>query len=380
MSSQLTPQHYHEIASNRGFMWIGEFPSSGQVKTTWQCVNGHTWQAAYRNLRNGSGCPACYDQRRGDYRKRELSDYLILAEKLSLTLVGDIPPFTADKALWRCANGHEFQSAYRNLRDAVTYNTGNGCSACRYEKLTAINSLKIDDFNSLATHNGITWLGTEAVRVKAKTTWRCANGHDFEQSYFRIQQGDCKCPHCPTNEHGKWKTAADYHALSEIGFTWIGETFVASQQYTQWRCVHGHEFKQTYQNLARGICDCPECGDRVNGVTVSKAQRAIHAMVGGEINYRLKSRTGRYTIDVALDVDKLFPIAIEYDSSYYHNADHDTKRDAFLVSRGWYIIHIKADQIAPTKQQLDDAIERIYQGEQIVEIWLDWRGRKPIGT
>jgi very-short-patch-repair endonuclease len=383
----LTPDDFKNLAEKRGFAWVGEFPkiTPSSVNTLWRCPLGHTWKAKYKAVKGGTGCPICYAKRRDELFVQRLvrvtlQDYQAVAETLNLTLIGSIPNLANEKSLWRCNKGHEFMSSYAHLRDAIKATKGDGCDECRREKIKATISHTTADYHNLAKARNLTWVGSEVIGVNALTTWRCHQGHEFEAKYFNIQQNSWRCPYCPT-ERGKDKTIGDYQALAVKGFTWIGETFVATHHYTRWRCGNGHEFNQTYSNLAREICKCPLCdGDRENGVAVSKAQRAIHAMLGGEINYRLKSRTGRYTIDIALDVDKLFPIAIEYDSSYFHNPEHDAKRDEWLAAHGWYIVHIKADQKIPTKAQLDAAIKRIYQGERIVEIWLDWRGRKRIGT
>ncbi len=55
-----TPDDYHALAQERGFRWLG--PEVGRVdkSTEWECKRGHKWQACFRNIQQGGGCPHCY--------------------------------------------------------------------------------------------------------------------------------------------------------------------------------------------------------------------------------------------------------------------------------------------------------------------------------
>lgn len=110
----------------------------------------------------------------------------------------------------------------------------------------------------------------------------------------------------------------------------------------------------------------------VNGFYTSKPQLAIHELLGGEVN----RREWRYGIDVAILLDGV-AIAVEYDCWYWHQdrVDKDAKRDAFLQSRGWRMLHIKSANLVPTIDQLNAAINRLVQGSLYEEIVLgDWQG------
>lgn len=173
------------------------------------------------------------------------------------------------------------------------------------------------------------------------------------------------CPYCG----GKMpKIEQDYHELASLhGIEWIGKFPGRTMYKTEWRCQSGHEWQATYSSVQQRH-GCPICLDRVNGAPVSKPQRKLHEMANGELNYRVR----RYSIDIALLPDK---IAIEYDCAYYHDNDHDMKRDKTLIALGWRVLRVKSGTKLPTRKQLDIAIALLLSGETYTEIVLDdWKG------
>jgi very-short-patch-repair endonuclease len=56
-----TPEDYREIARQRGYRWLGPEVPNVNTKTTWECEQGHRWEATYSHIQRGSGCPVCLD-------------------------------------------------------------------------------------------------------------------------------------------------------------------------------------------------------------------------------------------------------------------------------------------------------------------------------
>jgi hypothetical protein len=54
-----TPDDYHTLAAQQGFVWLGPEVPNIQTKTGWQCTRGHQWQASYARIRQGGRCPEC---------------------------------------------------------------------------------------------------------------------------------------------------------------------------------------------------------------------------------------------------------------------------------------------------------------------------------
>jgi len=60
-----TPEDYHALAAERGFLWLGpKVPNTG-TNTTWECEQGHRWEARYDNINHGTSCPVCADMVHG---------------------------------------------------------------------------------------------------------------------------------------------------------------------------------------------------------------------------------------------------------------------------------------------------------------------------
>ena len=61
-----TAGDYADLAREREFIWIGPYPKNTTTKTTWQCLQGHVFQAKYASVRL-YGCPLCDNRLNGNY-------------------------------------------------------------------------------------------------------------------------------------------------------------------------------------------------------------------------------------------------------------------------------------------------------------------------
>jgi hypothetical protein len=177
-----TAQDYHNLAAERGFQWIGsESPVNNHTKTLWQCSKDHTWQAVYRDIYSGRGCPYCA----GKAPKTD-GGYHSLAAQRGFQWVGDVlPDTTFIKTKWRCGEGHTWESRYNDLSN------GSGCPYC-----AGITPKTAQDYHNLAAERGFQWVGDVLpINVKAKTLWRCSSGHEWEAVFGNVLQGT-GCPHC----------------------------------------------------------------------------------------------------------------------------------------------------------------------------------------
>jgi DNA-directed RNA polymerase subunit RPC12/RpoP len=205
----------------------------------------------------------------------------------------------------------------------------------------------IKDYYSLAKTRGFKWIGGQLSSTTAeKTLWECSKGHKWESTYGNIYAG-YNCPYCSGKIR---KTKEDYHELAKsYGFKWIGDVLPKSNKYsTLWECEEGHVWKARYNNIYNGY-GCPYCQDMINGAIVSKPQRKLNSILHGSLNYP----EGKRCIDVAI-MRNSKKIAVEYDCWYWHQGreEQDAKRDSFLVSRGWKVIHIKSGEMLPIRKQL----------------------------
>lgn len=405
-----TPADYSALAAERGFTWLGREVLNTSTNTQWACQEGHNWDTSYSSILQGSGCPYCA----GTARKTP-DDYHSLAEKNGVTWLGPEVPNVRTKTRWRCSEGHEWDAPYGSvsgghicphcsrkarkteedyrqlatLRDfrwlgppvpnvgtdttwecshghtwLAPYNTiqqGYGCPGC-----AGVTPKTEEDYRALARERGFRWLGPLVSSVHQHTKWECGKGHRWRSVYHNIARGS-DCPYCAGKAP---KTPEDYHALAETrGFLWLGPEVPNSETKTFWRCEKGHEWETTYYSISIGS-GCHVCQDRENGALVSKPQRKLHEMLGGDIN----TPFGRRNIDLTLEREGI-RIAVEYDSWFEHGykQEADAERVQALLSAGWRVLVIKSNTQLPTLEQLHAALSVLVTGAQYQEIVLpDW--------
>ena len=86
-------------------------------------------------------------------------------------------------------------------------------------------------------------------------------------------------------------------------------------------------------------------------------------------NCKPSVRCGKYTLDYVINY-KDIKIDIEYDGWYWHQKmqEHDDVRNKFVLDKGYKIIRIISDGKMPTLKQLQNAIDDITNGQNIVYI------------
>ena len=359
-----TKQDYYKLVKNRDIEWIGDiFPRTTRIKTLWKCLKcGNEWETSYGEIRNLKGCPVCA----GNLPKTE-SDYIAAAESIGYKWIGgELPKNTKTKTFWRCNKGHRFKMSYGTL-----VINGNRCPICgnRVPKVKK-------DYEELAEKHNFIFDGKCLPKTTHyKTWWICKKaGHRFGASYNNIG-GGWGCPYCSGVAR---KTEKDYHDLAESrNFKWIGKVLPKNnREITQWQCEKGHIWETCYNIIQRGRT-CPYCKNFINGSRVSKPQRKLNSILYGSLNYP----ESNYRIDVAI-MRKSQKIAVEYDCWCWHNGreEQDAKRDKFLISKGWKILHVKAGVLIPTRKQLDNKINKLlFEKKNIVSLYLrDWKFKKLI--
>ncbi len=120
----LTKDDYHNLAASNNFTWAGPEVPTARTKTNWRCQYGHEWSIAHFHIRRGDGCPYCA----GVARKTQ-QDYLDIAAKVGITLLGNAPTSIIHHAKWQCAAGHIWETSYAVIYNAEKHGT-TGCPHC----------------------------------------------------------------------------------------------------------------------------------------------------------------------------------------------------------------------------------------------------------
>lgn len=303
----------------------------------------------------------------GTLRRLTEDDYRSAAKAKGIEWIGTLPERNSDKTKWRCICGNEFDRTYTSIKDKRT--TGR-CPSCA--RIIGRDPLRKrpEDYHAVALRNGIEWIGPVVEATSIPTWWRCSEGHEWKTKFTHIDDGG-QCPHCRSRQPDEYHTLAKEH-----GYEWLGPETNNVKVATQWRCARGHIRTAAYRDIERSP-ECTICANYVNGRATSYNQRQIAEDLQGVLNYKV----GRFYIDVAL-LRNSCQIAIEYDSWYWHaeKEQGDSVRAQELIESGWRVLRIKSAWLIPSREQLDDAISRLINGESYLEIILgDWGAGKARG-
>lgn len=234
MPARKTPEDYHQLAAARGLVWLGKAAPGTQRPTTWRCRDRHhVFARTYNRILTLRGCPLCS----GRVRKTP-DDYAALARLHGLTWLGPEVDTTRERTQWRCAAGHVFESRYSSIQQ------GSGCPRCSGKAAHTAA-----DFHVLARARRLTWLGSEPVPTRIKTTWRCPRGHAFAATFNSVQSGH-GCPQCAGNAR---RSAADFRRVGRSqGLTWLGPLPEQVRLATRWKCAQGHVWSAPLSTVLRG--------------------------------------------------------------------------------------------------------------------------------
>ena len=212
-------------------------------------------------------------------RTKTPADYRALAQQRGFRWLGSPVPDTHTKTTWRCAQGHRWQASYNTIQQ------GHGCPVC-----AGWSPKKPADYRTLAKQRGLRWLGPEVPNSQTKTGWQCAQGHRWQTTYSRIQQGR-GCPKCRGT---RLKTPTDYRALARMrGLKWVGPEVNSCLTKTNWQCSRGHRLQANYHAVRRGH-GCTICSGyqpkTPKDYRQMAAERGLH-WLGPEVpNVRTKTR------------------------------------------------------------------------------------------
>lgn len=252
------PEDYHNLAKGRDYIWLGPMPTSVGNKTSWQCAKGHTWITSYASIKRGNGCHHCS----GKFPKNTQA-YELLAKDRNFILLGSVPANSKEKTTWQCAKGHVFESSYLSVR-----HSSHGCAQCGYEAGADANRIKPDEYHKVARVIDFEWLGPEVSSVKAKTNWECTKGHVFTATYSGFISSKHKCPQCANEAVSiahRIKPEGYHVVANKRGFTWLGPEVPNSGTITKWQCPEGHTWETTLSSIKNAGTGCPTCAQEIAG-------------------------------------------------------------------------------------------------------------------
>lgn len=203
----------------------------------WRCSNcKHEWQAVIENRTIGkTGCPACFESRRGQGKRRPKSTSQTAYEALkpiagefirNLTSPGlglkELRPSSADECLWKCTTcGHEWIARVGSRLRSHKNRSGSGCRKC-YDKRIVIRRRKpapgksLEDLYPRISKSFVRNLttpgeGPEILKSGSndRCLWKCPNGHTWETNVLSRTKGS-ECPRCTSAGRSRFEVEVQH--------------------------------------------------------------------------------------------------------------------------------------------------------------------------
>jgi Zn finger protein HypA/HybF involved in hydrogenase expression len=160
-----------------------------QPKYSWECANGHRWQASGAKVVDGNWCRMCFARRNGDARMKpyRLEDLQARAASHGGECLDDVYRGINARYRFRCAKGHEW-SAHGHL--VLTRKTW--CLQCA----NLNRRLTIEQMREVAHARGGRCLSETYLGGKVKLTWECHLGHVWSSTPGTVLYRGAWCPNC----------------------------------------------------------------------------------------------------------------------------------------------------------------------------------------
>lgn len=264
-----------------------EISFGSRKRLWWLCPQGHEWQAPVYSVTAGCGCPYCTGKRviPGETDLAAVCPELLpFWHESNAFSPEQVAPGSHKKALWRCAQGHVWESVIASV--AVD---GCGCPYCA-GKLAIPGET---DVATLCPDVAAQWdslrnggLKPEEVLPSAhdKVWWLCELGHSYQAVVFsRTRERASGCPYCTGRKvlpgfndlaTRKPKVAQEWHPALNLPLK-PEDVTPGSNKQVWWQCRAGHVWKAAiYSRTRKKAAACPVCAGTVKPRQTAPKNRA----------------------------------------------------------------------------------------------------------
>jgi queuine/archaeosine tRNA-ribosyltransferase len=237
-----TIEEMQRLAEARGGKCLSEAYINNLTKLTWQCREGHQWEALPNNVKRGSWCPVCVTMRNGTIDEMKRIAEARGGECLSQEYINN-----KTKLIWQCKEGHQWQTTPSLVR------RGQWCPACAAGQRLGT----IDEMRQIAHSRGGQCLSREYIRANAKLLWQCKEAHQWEAIPNNIKRGSW-CPVCATMPQN---TIEEMQRLAKArGGKCLSEEYINSLTKLTWQCREGHQWQAAPVHAMQGQW-CSVCAE-----------------------------------------------------------------------------------------------------------------------
>ncbi|NOU95914.1 hypothetical protein GC093_22205 [Paenibacillus sp. LMG 31456] len=184
MTKKQTIEDMHKLAEVRGGRCLSDKYINSQTKLTWECADGHTWDAVPAKVKFSSWCRVC-----AGGEKSTIVQMRELAQAKGGKCLSQHYINTGTKLKWLCSKGHVFERA------PVAIKSGKWCSKCSIQQRAISARAGIEEMQQLAEARGGRCLSTDYTNAHTELEWECHNGHRWPAKPNSIKNGSW-CPTC----------------------------------------------------------------------------------------------------------------------------------------------------------------------------------------
>lgn len=296
-------------------------------KALWLCPEGHEFEREIRGYAKSPDCPYCTGKiitpgvnDLGTKSPKAAQYWDAQANKKPIT---EFTEFSNSLVSWKCELGHQWK---QKVADFVRKD-----SACPY----CNNSRLLPGFNDYATVMGEhkyqpadkSLAGVTMFRSQKRTVWECPEGHQWEQSFYRISVEKRNCPYCVGQRAIPGVNSMDVthpHLAAELceeesGFT-AREVMAGSDRVGVWQCARGHKWKARCNGRMTSGYGCARCCHIVSN-SEQEVYDYIKTIYTGTI-------IGSHKIPNRQEIDIYLPelnLGIEYNGVLWHSTKYKHK-------------------------------------------------------
>ncbi len=255
-----TLEEMQRIATQRGGQCLSTEYTNSQTRLTWQCREGHQWRSIPESVKQGSWCPVCRGTQVGSIEEMQR----IATNRGGLCLLSEYTN-RRTKLTWQCADGHQWQAVPGNIK------SGKWCPVCAGGQTGTIKEMR-----GIARTRGGKCLSRKYINNRAKLTWQCEEGHQWEASASNIKQGTW-CPFCAGMNKG---TIEEMRKIAmNRGGQCLSEEYINNDFKLTFRCKHGHEWQAAPSGITQGHW-CFVCASNAKKGTIEDMQRMADSKGG----------------------------------------------------------------------------------------------------
>ena len=187
MPARHTLQDMQLWASDKGGKCLSKEYWGAEIKFTWRCSKGHTWDAVPSSIRQGSWCPACSGMRKGTIEEMRRLAIERGGKCLSKTYSNK-----ETKLKWKCAEGHVWQAIPGSIIHQKSW-----CPVCSIKKMGNKGKIHtIEEMYQIAKERKGKCLSKKYTDVDALLKWKCARGHVWHARPYTVLHRGSWCSKC----------------------------------------------------------------------------------------------------------------------------------------------------------------------------------------